>query len=118
MMRQRASDPIAIMQSVHEVEVRVINALEQRIVKSEDDADAALWEQARQVAALLEGGMTQRALAAHWINARTGKPYSQVHVIYTVKALDKLAYQPRPRFRDAYSDFGRPDQRELPGAEP
>jgi len=57
-----------------------------------------------QVAALLEGGMTQRALAAQWINVRTGKPYSVMHVNYTKQALIKLTLQPRPRFRDAYNE--------------
>lgn len=100
----RKREPAAIVQSVHEAEVREINALEQRIAKSEDDADAKLWEQARQVVALLEAGMSQREMAASWVNVRTGKAYSHVHVLYTVKAFGKFTYQPRPRFRDAYNE--------------
>jgi len=103
-MKPRVGD-IAIVQSVHEADVREINALEQRIVKSEDDADAKLWEQARQVVNLLEAGMTQRALASQWVNARTGEAYSYRHVGYTAATFGKFTSQvPRPRFRDAYNE--------------
>jgi len=102
-MKPRVGD-IAIVQSVHEADVREINALEQRIVKSEDDADAKLWEQARQVVNLLEAGMTQRALAKQWVNARTGEAYSQAHVKWTLAAFEQFTTQPRPRFRDAYNE--------------
>jgi len=98
------TEPAAIVQSVHEAEVREVNALEQRIAKSEDDADAKLWEQAAKVVALLDSGMSQRELAASWINARTKKPYSQMHVSYTSQAFEKRAFQPQPRFRDAYQE--------------
>ena len=82
-----------------------INALEGRIVKAEDDADDMLWQQAAAVVKLLER-MTQRELAAQWINARTGKPYSQAHVAYVAQVYrDKSTYQPRPRFRDAYNEI-------------
>lgn len=94
----------AIVQSVHDAGMREINTLERGIVKSEDDADAKLWEQARQIVALLEGGMTQRDLASQWINARTEKPYSVMHVNYTKQAFVQSTVQPRPRFRDAYNE--------------
>jgi hypothetical protein len=87
--------------------MREINALERRIATAEDEAakaDAMLWEQAQHVAAQLHAGMTQRALAQQWINARTGKPYSQRHVSYVVTVVEKFTSQiSRPRFRDAYN---------------
>jgi phage N-6-adenine-methyltransferase len=96
----------AIVQSVFDFAIREINALEDRIVTAEDDADNMLWEQARQVVEQLDAGVTQRQLAKQWINARTGEPYSQVHVLYTARTYrDKFTYQPRPRFRDAYNEI-------------
>jgi ParB family chromosome partitioning protein len=97
----------AIIQSVFDFAIREINALETRIVTAEDDADAMLWEQARQVVEQLDAGMSQRQIAAQWINVRNeGKPYSQVHVLYTARTYrDKFTYQPRPRFRDAYNEI-------------
>jgi hypothetical protein len=65
----------AIVRSVYEAEIRAINALELDILKAEDKADEKLWEQAGKVVEQLEAGMSQRALAAQWINARTGEPY-------------------------------------------
>ena len=60
----------ALVQSVFDYAIREINALETRIVTAEDDADAMLWEQARQVVEQLEadGGPSQRQLAKQWIN--------------------------------------------------
>jgi len=101
--------PPAIVQSVHAAAVREINALEVRIVQAEDDADAQLWEQARQVVAQLEAGLSQRELARQWINARTGEPYSQMHVSFTARVFaEKYTFQPRPRFRDAYNAIANP----------
>ena len=54
----------AIVESVHESDIREINSLESSIIHSEDDADDKLWQQAGRVVALLDAGMTQRALAA------------------------------------------------------
>ena len=115
-MKPRVGD-IAIVQSVHEADVREINALEQRIVKSEDDADAKLWEQARQVVNLLEAGMSLRDLAGLWTNARSGKPYDKHHVAFvrdTYQTSGELT--PRPRFRDAYNEVAnaKPFQRVCP----
>lgn len=94
----------AFVESAFDHALREINALETRIVAAEDDADAMLWEQARQVVAQLEAGLSQRKLAAQWINVRTGKPHSVAHVNYTVKAWRvQLTEHPRPRFRDAYN---------------
>lgn len=98
----------AIIQSVFEFAIREINALEDRIVKAEDDADAMLWEQARQVVEQLEadGGPSQRQLAKQWINARTGEPYSERHVRIVRQLVNAyLNTQPRPRFRDAYNEI-------------
>jgi len=96
--------PIAVVESIFAGAIREINALEQRIVRSEDNADGALWEQAEQVVALLDHGLSQRALAAQWINPRTGRPHSVSHVNYTARVYAvQLTEQPRPRFRDAYN---------------
>jgi phage N-6-adenine-methyltransferase len=96
--------PAALVQSVFDFALREINALEGRIATSEDEADAMLWEQAGQVVAQLEAGLSQRALAAQWINARTGEPYSVAHVNYTAKVYRvKFTEHPRPRFRDCYN---------------
>jgi phage N-6-adenine-methyltransferase len=96
----------ALVQSVFDYAIREINALETRIVTAEDDADAMLWEQARQVVEQLEadGGPSQRQLAKQWINVRSGEPYSQRHVSYVAAVVEKFTSQdPRPRFRDAYN---------------
>jgi ParB family chromosome partitioning protein len=96
--------PAAVVESIFESSVREINALEQRIVHHEDEADALLWDQAGQVVAQLEAGLKQRELAAEWINVRTGEPYSQSHVRNTVAVVrEYLNTQPRPLFRDAYN---------------
>jgi len=96
--------PAAVVQSVFDFEIRELNALDARIVQSEDDTDAMLWEHARRVVALLEAGHSQRALAAQLINTRTGEPYSQSHIRNVVKVVSEyLTTQPRPRFRDAYN---------------
>jgi phage N-6-adenine-methyltransferase len=97
---------LAIVQPVVDVAIREINALEGRIVATEDDADDLLWEQASQVVAQLDAGVSQRQLAAQWINVRTGEPYSVAHVNYTAKVHRvKFTEQPRPRFRDCYNAF-------------
>lgn len=94
----------AIVQSVFECAIREINVLEGRIVETEDGADALLWKQAGQVVAQLEAGLSQRQLAAQWINVRTEKPHSQMHVSFTARVYsEKFTFQPRPRFRDAYN---------------
>lgn len=80
-----------------------INSLERRIVQAEDEADACLWEQAALVVQQLDEGMSQRELAAAWINARTGKPYSHTHVQVVVKVASLLATENRPPFREAYN---------------
>ena len=99
----------AIVQSVFEGAIREINALELRIVTFEDDADAMLWDQARQVVEQLDAGLSQRALAAQWINVRTGEPYSLRHVQVVRQAIvDYFNSQPRPRFRDAYNAITNP----------
>jgi site-specific DNA-methyltransferase (adenine-specific) len=98
--------PTGIVQSMFDFAIREINALEHRIVKCEDDADAMLWEQAAQVVAQLDGGLSQRQLAKQWINARTNEPYSQSHVLWTKRTFEQFTNQsPRPPFRAAYNDI-------------
>ena len=95
---------VTVVQSIHEAAIHEINDLERRIVSAEDDVDDTLWEQAAAVVAQLDAGLSQRALAAQWINARTGEPYSQMHVSFTQRVFEKFTFQtPRPRFRDAYN---------------
>ena len=71
--------------------IRTINALERRIVKAEDEADAMLWEQARQVVELLNT-MSTRDIAKQWRNVK-GDPYSAMHVSLTARTWTvKLLY--------------------------
>lgn len=101
----------AHVESVFAPAIREINALESRIVTAEDDADSMLWEQAGQVVAQLDAGLSQRQLAAKWINMRTGEPYSHVHVNYVKQVVVKFTYQePRPRFRDAYNEIANAEK--------
>jgi hypothetical protein len=53
-----------IVESVFAASIREINALEGRIARCEDDADAMFWEQAAHVVQQLEAGLSQRQLAA------------------------------------------------------
>ena len=96
---------VQLEQTVFDFAIREINALETRIITAEDDADAMLWEQARQVVAQLDKGKTQRELAKQWINVRNnGEPYSAMHVNYVRQVFVKFTLQvPRPRFRDCYN---------------
>jgi hypothetical protein len=98
----------AFVQSVFDFAMREINALETRIVTAEDEADAMLWEQARQVVEqLATPGMTLRRLAAQWLNPRNeGKPYHFTHVGFVARLYSQLYNAvPRPRFRDAYNEI-------------
>jgi phage N-6-adenine-methyltransferase len=96
----------AVVQSVFDFAIREINALETRIVLAEDDADAMLWEQARQVVEQLKAGASTRKLAARWVNVRTGDPYSHMHVQRVRQAFERNSgVTPRPRFRDAYNEI-------------
>lgn len=95
-----------IEHSVFDFAIREINALELRIVATEEDADAMLWEQARQVVAQLDAGLSLRKLAAHWINTRTGEAYSHVHVHRVAVTVERYSgVTPRPRFREALNDI-------------
>lgn len=96
----------AIVESVFDYAIREINALEQRGVKAEDDADETWWEQAGVVVEQLAAGLSRRKLAAQWINTRTGNPYDERHVRFVEKVWHKGAeYTPqsRPRYRDLYN---------------
>lgn len=96
-----------INQSVFDFAMREINALEGRILKAEDNADAMLWEQANQVVAQLDAGLSQVKLAAQWINGRTTESYSRRHV-QIVEQLGRCYLNStlqRPRFRDAYNEI-------------
>src|SRR5262252_3623104 len=100
-MSRALEAPVAIVESVFAPAVRAINALEVRGVRAEQEADAIWWEQARQVVAQLEAGLSQRELARQWINGKTGEPYSQSHVLWTKRTFEQFTnHSPRPRFRD------------------
>ena len=99
---------IQLEQTVFDFAMREINALEQRIVVAEDDADAMLWEQARQVKAQIDGGLSQTKLAAQWINIRRDPPgaYTRRHVqIVLEMATRYLNSTPRRRFREVYNEI-------------
>ena len=113
-MSRRSMNP-ALVQTVFDFAIREINALEQRIVQAEDDADAMLWQQAEQVIAQLDAGLSQRDLARQWINVRTGEPYSQMHVSYVRQVVEKFTFQvPRPRFREAYNEIANAKKLAVP----
>jgi len=95
-----------IVQSTFDFAFREINAKDVSIMKREDDTDAELWDQAADVVAQLDAGLSQREAAARWINARTGETYSQMHVSFVARLVrEKLTFQPRPRFREAYNEI-------------
>jgi 16S rRNA G966 N2-methylase RsmD len=103
----------AIVQSVFDFAIREINALETRIVTAEDDADAMLWEQARQVVEQYAAGRSQQQIADKWINVRNdGEAYTQQHVSLVIKVFrHKHACEPRPRFREAYMEIAHASTR-------
>jgi hypothetical protein len=51
----------AIVESVFAPAIRRINAREQRIVTHEDEADALLWDNARDIVRQLDAGLSQRS---------------------------------------------------------
>lgn len=82
--------------------VQAINRLESRIATAPDDMDAMRWTQAALVMQQLET-MTQKELAAQWINLRTGRPYEARYVYRIVRVFKTYSWQcPRPRFAQAY----------------
>jgi DUF3102 family protein len=84
-----------------------ISELEAEISEIDQGVDVDLWDQAQRVVNLLEAGMPQRALAAQWINARTGEAYSWKHVQRVAKAWREYSdITPRPPFRYAYNEVG------------
>jgi len=105
------------VQTQFDFAIREINALEVRIVTAEDDADAMLWEQARQVVEQRDAGLLQSQIAAQWINMRPGKnkgkPYSIMHVSRVEKLYRlTLALTHRPRFREAFNELAHADKTE------
>jgi hypothetical protein len=83
-----------------------LNTLESVIVNAEESAEDARWQQASIVVELLDGGMTQRQVAADWINGRTGKPYAQNHVKDVARVWrrfgEQFTVQERPDWTTAY----------------
>jgi hypothetical protein len=99
-------DPVAaiIAPAVDEF-VAVINELEAQADAAETQPSDIRWEQARQVAAALDAGMTTRQLAAEWQKA-DGTRYSQSHVMNTSKtwrAFEHYSVQDRPLYYTAYN---------------
>lgn len=88
--------------------LRAVNSLEVKIVTAEDEAtDSLLWEQAARVVDCLESGMSQRKVAAGWINPRTGRSYSAQHV-NNVKAVFVKYTGQDITFRTAYWRVANP----------
>lgn len=97
-MREKA----AIVESVHEVDLRELTALEAKVCQGDEHK----WRQAEIVATLLES-MTLRGLAEKWLNAKTGEPYDHKHVHFVSKVwkdFGDLSPQDRPWFNDAYQE--------------
>ncbi len=81
-----------------------INELEAQADAAETQPSEIRWEQARQVAAALDAGMTTRQLAAEWKKA-DGSSYSHAHVGMTARAwraFGNHGFQDRPTFYAAY----------------
>jgi hypothetical protein len=82
-----------------------LNTLEKSIVSAEDSAEDARWAQAKEVVRLLDSGLSQREVAAQWINGRTEKPYEHKHVRICAgawKRFGSLETRERPTWSDAY----------------
>jgi hypothetical protein len=83
--------------------VAAINELEAQADAAETQPSDIRWEQARQVAAALDAGMTTRQLAAEWKKA-DGSTYAKTHVIYAAATWRKFGhYSDRPNFYAAYN---------------
>lgn len=79
-----------------------LSRLDREIVRDEDDADAKRWEQAQEVVRRLDAGESERDVAASWVNARTGQPYSLRH-IQVVAAMWRKHGDSVPSQRPAWS---------------
>ena len=82
-----------------------LTKLDRQAVAAEDSAEEVRWRQAEEVARRLAAGETQRAVAADWLNTKTGKPYTHRHVQVVNGLWEKFGYlgsQDRPAFGDAY----------------
>jgi phage N-6-adenine-methyltransferase len=91
-------------------DLQAINALDELIAAADTDIDRLMLEQATRVVRLLASGWSQRDLAAQWINARLGEPYSQMHVSFTARAFEKCTFQPGLLFRDIYNSLANPSR--------
>jgi phage N-6-adenine-methyltransferase len=96
--------PAVVAPAVDEF-VAAINELEAQADAAETQPSDIRWEQARQVAAALDAGMTTRQLAAEWKKA-DGSSYSPIHVSYTAKTWREFVHysvQDRPLYYAAYN---------------
>jgi hypothetical protein len=81
-----------------------LTKLDRQAVAAEESADEVRWRQAEEVARRLAEGETQRAVAADWLNAKTGKSVAQDHVRrYAQLWRDYERSQDRPSFAPAYA---------------
>ena len=104
MLLTAAPEPVLLTRSQQALEE--INQLEQQMFHAGHD-DACLWRQAELVAEQLQT-MTQRAVAAHWINPRVGKPYTHKHVWSVAHVFGEYGRQdPKPLFRTVYNKVKR-----------
>lgn len=99
--------PAVIAPAVDEF-VAAINQLEAQADAAETQPSEIRWEQARQVAAALDAGMTTRQLAAEWKKA-DGSSYGHAHVAFTAKAW--RVYQGRQELPSFYAAYHSPEVR-------
>lgn len=96
--------------------VAAINALEAKVDIPEAEASDLRWQQAEQIVAALEAGMSQQKLADNW-KRPDGSAYSRVHVTYVNKTWGAFGHlsDDRPRWNEAYNS---PDVRKKTPGEP
>lgn len=86
--------------------ILAINALEAEIAQPESIASDKRWEQAEQVWAALDAGMTQERLASEWRKPewQGGGTYTRVHVSYVARTWEVFRnYSYKPAFYVAYN---------------
>ena len=87
-------------------EFALLNKLEANVAAPEAEASDIRWEQAEEVVKLIATGKTQEQVAAGWISARTGEPYSRQHITFVAKTWQAFGYlssEDRPLWNDAYN---------------
>jgi phage N-6-adenine-methyltransferase len=99
------NEPAAIIAPAVDEFVAAINELEAQADAAETQPSDIRWEQARQVAAAHDAGMTTRQIASGW-HKSDGTSVSQSHVMNTLKTwriFEHYSVQDRPLFYTAYN---------------